>query len=103
MGQIQVIERFQIVESLVWHGKPEWLKARINLFVSGEQWGYCLTVRARTWGVSYGPLLRFCKLYSTRQQAIDMAVAEIVGRARDGGLIEWARSLTEPRQLRLFQ
>ena len=96
-------EPFQIVESLVWCGKPKQLKAKISLFMCKRRWGYCLDVTTKNCGFCYGPYLKFCTLHSTRQDAISVATAEIVSKVQDGDLIRWARSLTELKQLNLFQ
>ena len=93
-----------IVESFVYRAKKGRSQGTVNLFMFNGQWGYCLNISAGNRNFGYGPFLKFCELYQTRIAAIGAAVAEIISRVHDdNNLVRWARSLTELKQLSLFQ
>lgn len=92
-----------IVEVLEWRSKTRKHDyARINLFIFNEKWGYCLNVAERGSGRHYGPFLKFCDPYPSRQDAVLAAAREVMSIANGPELRAWARSLTKPVQLELF-
>jgi len=80
-----------------------WAVNNIRLFKFNGRWGFCLSLQWNNGGWCYGPFLKFCDPYPTRKKALQAAASEIkLIHGIDKKIIKWAISLTQPKQLNLF-
>lgn len=84
---------------------------KIDLFVYDEKWSYCMHVwppRGDVTGHFYGPRFSFCDPYPDRLTALESAVNKMLtiyaksNHRETKYLVEWAKSLILPTQLRLI-
>jgi hypothetical protein len=92
-----------VVEMFAWKGEHGWEWANIEILTLNDRWSFAAQFSTWKHGAGFGPWLKFCDPFATREDALAAAVTWLRGHgaAEEKGLNAWLNQLQWP-QLTLF-
>ena len=91
-----------VVEIFTWRGERPWHHAEIELVTLNGQWSYTYNYSVTDRGGGFGPLLKFCDPYPTRDAALTAAIAALRKHDHKREMRSWLDELSRPKQLSMW-